>query len=102
MNSAEQLILAAALQLEEEDSFEGAEKTLREAIELAMVASHPVELVRAKALLGEILLNSGREAEAATLFREVLAVPEGVDPSLVEEEIETATVWLRELESDVD
>lgn len=102
MNSAQQLILAAALQLEEEESFEGAEKTLREAIELATVASHPVELIRAKALLGEILLNSEREAEAAALFREVLAVPEGVDPSLVEEEIETATAWLRELGSDAD
>jgi hypothetical protein len=102
VNSAEQLILAAALQLEEEESFEGAEKTLREAIELAIVASHPVELIRAKALLGEILLNSSREAEAATLFREVLAVPEGVDPSLVEEEVEAARTWLGELESDAD
>lgn len=102
MNSAEQLILAAALQLEEEESFEGAEKTLREAIELAIVASHPVELIRAKALLGEILLNSNREAEAAALFREVLAVPEGVDPSLVEDELETARAWLGELEPGAD
>lgn len=102
MNSAEQLILAAVLQLEEEESFEGAETTLREAIELAMVASHPVELIRAKALLGEILLNSGREPEAAILFREVLAVPAGVDPSLVEEEIETATAWLHELGFEAD
>jgi hypothetical protein len=102
VNSAEQLIFAAALQLEEEESFEGAEKTLREAIELAIVASHPVELIRARALLGEILLNSDRETEAATLFREVLAVPEGVDPSLVEEELEAARTWLRELESASD
>lgn len=102
MNSAQQLILAAALQLEEEENFEGAEKTLREAIELATVASHPVELIRAKALLGEILLNSGREAEAATLFLEVLAVPEGVDPSLVEEEVEAASTWLRELGTDAE
>jgi hypothetical protein len=102
VNSAEQLILSAALQLEEEESFEGAEKTLREAIELALVASHPVELIRAKALLGEILLNTGRESEAAVLFREVLAVPEGVDSSLVEEELETARAWLRELDSQAD
>ncbi|MFN2442314.1 MAG: hypothetical protein ABR517_06480 [Thermoanaerobaculia bacterium] len=97
MNSAEQLIFAAVMQLEEEESFEGAEKTLREAIELATVASHPVELIRAKALLGEILLNTSRETEAAVLFREVLHVPEGVDPSLLEEETETARTWLREL-----
>lgn len=100
MNSAEQLIFAAALQLEEEESFEGAEKTLREAIELATVASHPVELIRAKALLGEILLNSGREAEASALFREVLQLPETVDPSQVQDELEAARTWLLELGSD--
>lgn len=97
MNSAEQLIMAAALTLEENDDLAGAEAHLRDAIELALVAGHPVELTRARALLGEILLNTGREAEAAAMFHDVLRLPPGVDASQVEEELETARNWLREL-----
>ena len=95
MNSAEQLIEAAALKLEEEDDLTGAEGYLRDAIELSAVAGHPVEGIRAKALLGEILLNTGRETEAAALFHEVLRMAEGVDPAAVDEELDAARNWLR-------
>lgn len=98
-HSAQQLIHRALELLEQEDDLSGAESLLRDAIDLSLVATRTTELVRAHALLGEILLNTGREAEARSEFENVLALARaGLSPAEISEEVDAATHWLRELE----
>jgi tetratricopeptide (TPR) repeat protein len=73
-HTAELLIYRAMVQLEEDGDLEAAATTLQEAIEVATLAGRKVELIRGKALLGEVLMNSGREEEAIDEFSEVLTL----------------------------
>lgn len=97
-NSAQQLIYQAALLLEDED-YDEALKLLQDAIELATTADRKIELIQAKSLLGEILLNVEREGEAAEEFKQVLELSSSdeIDPDQVREEVDTAHHWLEEL-----
>lgn len=97
-NSAQQLIYRAATLLEEED-YDGALELLDDAIELATTARRPVELIQARSLRGEILLNAEREGEAAEEFKTVLGLSESddVDSGAIQEEVSTARHWLEEL-----
>lgn len=85
-NSAQQLMHEAALLLDESEDVEGAERALREAINLAVVAGRAVELIQAKTFLGELLLNTDRPDEAFLLFEEVIAA--AVDPSIDSDAVE--------------
>lgn len=99
MTHSAQQLLHRALELLEEDDLDGAESLVREAIDLSLVATRTTELVRAHALLGEILLNTGREEEARGEFENVLALARtGVPEAEISEEVEAATHWLREIE----
>lgn len=91
-NSAQQLMHEAALLLDESEDVEGAERALREAINLAVVAGRAVELIQAKTFLGELLLNTNRADEAFLLFEEVIASVEdpSIEPGAVAVEVEIA------------
>ena len=97
-NSAQQLIYRAAM-LVEEENFEEALALLGDAIELSTTARRPVELIQARSLRGEILLNAEREDEAAEEFKAVLGLSDAddVDAGQVQEEVATARHWLEEL-----
>jgi tetratricopeptide (TPR) repeat protein len=97
-NSAQQLIYQAALLIEEEQ-FDQALALLNDAIDLATTASRTIELIQARSLLGEILLNIEREGEAAEEFKAVLelSASDDIDSDQVREEVETAHHWLEEL-----
>lgn len=91
-NSAQQLMHEAALLLDESEDVEGAERALREAINLAVVAGRAVELIQAKTFLGELLLNTDRPDEAFPLFEEVIAAvaDPSIDPDAVAMELRIA------------
>lgn len=97
-NSAQQLIYRAALLLEDED-FDQALTLLHDAIDLATTADRKIELIQARSLLGEILLNVERQGEAAEEFKTVLdlSASDEVDADQVREEVDTAHHWLEEL-----
>lgn len=97
-NSAQQLIYQAALLVENED-FDQALTLLEDAIDLATIADRKIELIQARSLLGEILLNVEREGEAAEEFKIVLdlSASDDVDPDQVREEVDTAHHWLEKL-----
>ncbi|HUF18983.1 MAG TPA: hypothetical protein VMS12_13140 [Thermoanaerobaculia bacterium] len=97
-NSAQQLIYQAALLLEAEE-FDQAVSVLEDAIDLATTADRKVELIQARSLMGEILLNIEREGDAAEEFKSVLDLSDSddVDSDQVREEVATAHHWLEEL-----
>ncbi|MEO8380163.1 MAG: hypothetical protein ABI779_10910, partial [Acidobacteriota bacterium] len=100
MNSADQLLYNAALLLEEHRDMEGAMSALHEAIALAEVARYPLQLLRARMFLGELLLELDRHDDAAEEFREVVALePQfAEDPGAVDEEVAAARAHLTRLE----
>jgi len=100
MNSADQLLYNASLLLEEEGDSDGAIETLREAIALAEIAPYPLQLLRARLFLGELLLELDREEEASLELREVLALaPQFADdPTAVDLEVAAATEHLARLD----
>lgn len=95
VNSAQQLMYAAASMIEDGD-LEGAEESLREAIALADVAHRFVERLQASCFLGELLAETGRETEAREQFEIVLAIADAIPEvvSDVEDEIEAARSYL--------
>ncbi len=97
-NSAQQLIYQAALLLEAEE-FDKAVSLLEDAIDLATTADRKVELIQARSLMGEILLNIEREGDAAEEFKSVLDLSDSddVDSDQVREEVANAHHWLEEL-----
>jgi tetratricopeptide (TPR) repeat protein len=89
-NSAEQLIYQASL-LIEEGELEEACVALEEAIQLAeIVPERKLELIRARTLLGELLLHIGEREKALELFQAVLSGTEGLDLAEVELEVRVA------------
>jgi predicted RNA polymerase sigma factor len=94
-NSAEQLMIRAALLIEESDDVEGAEAALRDAIALSEISGRVVELTRAKAFLGELLAGTGRAEEAADEFRDVIELAAGhTDTAETEPETRIAREFL--------
>ena len=89
-NSAEQLIYEAARLLEEEGDAEAAIAALQEAADLAVVARRQIELVRARTMQGELLLELGRDEEARGAFEDVIAVGSVLDPEVAGEEVASA------------
>jgi tetratricopeptide (TPR) repeat protein len=102
MNSADQLLYNASLLLEDEGDIEGAMDAIHEAIALAEVAKYPLQLLRARMFLGELLLELGRDDEARAEFEEVLRLaPQFADdPDAVDQEVAVAGEHLARLESD--
>ena len=98
-NSADQLIYKAALQLDEEQDPVAAEATLRDAIELCEVAGHPLQLIRARTFLAELLIQLQRPDEAIPQLQNVLILGAGFqdDPDLIDQEVASAKRWLDEL-----
>lgn len=98
MNSAEQLLYHAATLLEEEQDVEGAIDALEQAIELCQVADHPLELIRARTMMGELLAQADAPDIAADQFREVVRLAEAYQgaPTDVDEELASAREWLAE------
>ncbi|HEX7705672.1 MAG TPA: tetratricopeptide repeat protein [Thermoanaerobaculia bacterium] len=89
-NSAEQLIYQASL-LIDEGELEKACEALEEAIQLSEITpDRKLELVRARTLLGELLLHIGENEKALDLFEAVLAGSEGLDPADIELEVRVA------------
>lgn len=99
MNSADQLLYSASLLLEEEGDTEGAMDALHEAITLAEVAKYPLQLLRARMFLGELLLELGRDDEACAEFDAVLRLAPAFadDPGAVDQEIAAAKEHLAQL-----
>lgn len=93
MNSADQLIFNASVLADAGDA-DGAMAALEDAIALSEVAHFPLQLLRARLLLGELLLDAGHEEDAMAQFRDVLLVAPEVDASLVDEEVAAATAHL--------
>lgn len=89
-NSAEQLIYHALSIMEADGDAEHALQVLAEASEVARMARRQVELVRARTLSGELLLELGRFDEARLAFDDVIAVGQVLDPTLVGEEVDSA------------
>lgn len=97
-NSADQLIYRA-VQLLDENRIEQAIDKLHEAITVAEVANHPLELVRAHTILGELLAQIGENDLAIEEFRGVVTAAERFtgDVTLVDEEVASANKWLADL-----
>jgi hypothetical protein len=67
---------------------------------VATLAGRKVELIRGKALLGEVLMNSGREEEAIDEFSEVLTLGRVFDGTEdLAEEIAAAQEGLERLQA---
>lgn len=101
MNSADQLIYSASLLAEAGDG-EGAMTALEDAIALSESAGFRLQLLRARLLLGELLLHAELRKEAAAEFRGVLTVATELtgEPGLVDEEVAAATEYLAMLDGD--
>jgi tetratricopeptide (TPR) repeat protein len=99
-HTSELLIYKATVQLEEDGDLDAAAATLQEAVDVATLAGRKLELIRAKALLGEVLMNSGREEEAIDEFSDVLTLGRVFDAGAdVEEEIAAAREGLERLQA---
>lgn len=94
MNSAAQLIYQAMTILEESGDAERALHLLAEAAEVARVSRRQIELVRARTLTGELLLDLDRLDEARLAFDDVVVVGQVMDPDLVGEEVKSARAHL--------
>lgn len=101
MNSADQLIYSASLLADAGDG-EGALSALEDAISLSEAAGYPLQLLRARLLLGELLLRAGLREDAAAEFRGVLQVAEDFagDLDVVDQEVAAATEYLAVLSGD--
>lgn len=101
-NSADQLIYRAAQLLDENGNAEEAMVVLREAIALAEVAQHHLELLRGHMFLGELLFDLERLDEAKSELQKVLTVSAQFadQPELVDEEVATAKDLLAQLSAD--
>lgn len=101
-NSADQLIYKAAQLLDENGNADEAIVVLREAIALAEVAQHHLELLRAHVFLGELLYEMERYEEAKSELQKVLTVAERFEgrAELVDEEVATAKDLLSSIEAD--
>ena len=99
-NSAELLLYKAAMLLERDQDVEGALETLHEALVLTQIAGQPLQLIRTKILLGELLAQIEQPGEALKEFRDVvrLAGEYKGEPSDIEEEAEAAREWVAKLE----
>jgi tetratricopeptide (TPR) repeat protein len=100
-NSADQLIYKAAMLLEEQQDVEGALEALHDALVLAQIANHPVQLIRAKTVLGELLVQIDQPGEAIKEFRDIVRIAEAFDGDQAEisEEVESARDWLKKLDT---
>ena len=90
-NSADQLIYRAATLLDEQDDAEGAMALLREAIDLSETAGYQLQEIRARTFLGELLMDQGRNDEAAEEFESLLHVAEDYRGAIAEIEDEVAS-----------
>jgi hypothetical protein len=99
-NSAEQLLFRAATLLEESQDVEGALDLLHEALVLTQIAGRPLELIRVKTLLGDLLTQIEQPAEALKEFRDVvrLASEYTGEAADVDEELSAAREWIERLE----
>jgi tetratricopeptide (TPR) repeat protein len=89
MNSVEQLLYQASLELEERQDVERALDLLHEAMMLAQIAGRELELIRVKTFLGELLAQIDQPGEALKEFSDVVRLaaeypgaPEDVDAEL--------------------
>ncbi|MEO8216004.1 MAG: hypothetical protein ABI718_02870 [Acidobacteriota bacterium] len=100
MNSAEQLIYAAASLLKADGDLEEALVVLGEAINVAGTSRRMLELIRAKTFRGELLVQMGRPAEAIADFGDVAALAElfDGDAAQIDEEAVACRDWLLKLE----
>jgi hypothetical protein len=98
-NSAEQLIYKAMMLVEQENDPESALDVLTEAINLATVANRQLELIRAKTILGELLVQIEQPGEAVKEFRDVVKAAETFsdDRDLIDQEVASAKEWLTKL-----
>ncbi len=71
-NSADQLIYQAVMLLEDEGDLDGAITALDDAIGLAGIAGFKLQELRARLLLGEVLLQLERHEEAREHFAKVV------------------------------
>lgn len=98
MNSAEQLLFQAATILEEEGDVEAAIDAIEQAIEICRIAEHPLALIRAHTMMGELLAQASAADIAADQFREVVRLSESYagPASDIDEELAAARGWLAE------
>jgi tetratricopeptide (TPR) repeat protein len=99
-NSADLLLFKAAQLLERDQDVEGALEALHEALVLTQIAEQPLQLIRTKTLLGELLAQIEQPGEALKEFRDVvrLAGEYQGDVSEVAEEAAAAREWVAKLE----
>lgn len=100
-NSAGQLLYKAAMLLEQDQDVEGALEVLHEALVLTQLAGLPLERIRTKVFLGELLAQIEQPGEALKEFRDVVRLAEEYpgDPADIDEEAASARAWVAKLDA---
>lgn len=95
-NSAGQLLYKAAMLLEQNQDVEGALEVLHEALVLTQIAGQPLELIRTKTFLAELLAQIDQPGEALKEFRDVVRLADEYkgNASDVDQEAASAREWI--------